>query len=58
MIPGRFEEVYAEAVVTRTMQTARLAVLGVFFLNGFAVVSWFVRIPAVQENLTLSEGLL
>jgi hypothetical protein len=58
LIPGRFEEVYAEAVLTRTMKTARLAVLGVFFLNGFAVASWFVRIPAVQEKLALSEALL
>ncbi len=37
---------------------ARLAVLGVFFLNGLALGSWFVRIPAVQDNLELSEGLL
>lgn len=37
---------------------ARLAVLGVFFLNGLAVASWFVRIPAVQDDLKLSEGLL
>lgn len=38
--------------------TARLAVLGVFSLNGFALGSWFVRIPAVQDELSLSEGLL
>ncbi len=37
---------------------ARLAVLAIFFLNGLAVASWFVRIPAVQEKLALSEGLL
>jgi hypothetical protein len=32
--------------------------LGIFFLNGLALASWVVRIPAVQEKLTLSEGLL
>ncbi|HEX2728994.1 MAG TPA: MFS transporter [Rubrobacteraceae bacterium] len=39
-------------------RAARLAVLGVFFLNGLAVASWFVRIPAVRDNLDLSEGTL
>jgi MFS family permease len=33
-------------------------VLAVFFLNGIAVSSWFVRIPAIKEELGLSEGLL
>ena len=37
---------------------ARLAVVAVFFLNGVALGSWFVRIPAIQERLGLSEGLL
>lgn len=37
---------------------ARLAVLAVFFLNGIAVASWFVRIPAIKDKLQLSEGLL
>ena len=37
---------------------ARVAVLGVFFLNGFALANWFVRIPAIQQDLSLSEGLL
>jgi MFS family permease len=35
-----------------------LAVLAVFFLNGVALSSWFVRIPAVKEELGLSDGLL
>ena len=35
-----------------------MAVLGIFFLNGFGFGSWAVRIPAVQEKLDLSEGLL
>jgi MFS family permease len=37
---------------------ARMAVLGIFFLNGFGFGSWAVRIPAVQERLDLGEGLL
>jgi MFS family permease len=37
---------------------ARMAVLGIFFLNGFGFGSWAVRIPAVQEKLDLGEGLL
>lgn len=37
---------------------ARAAVLGVFALNGFALANWFVRIPAIQQELGLSEGLL
>lgn len=40
------------------LRAARLAVLAVFFLNGFALGGWFVRIPAVQERLGLGEGLL
>ena len=37
---------------------ARLAVLAVFFLNGFVLATWFVRIPAAQEKLGLTEGTL
>ena len=40
------------------LRAARLAVLAVFSLNGFAFASWVVRIPAVKEKLSLSEGLL
>lgn len=40
------------------MWAARMAVLGIFFLNGFGFGSWAVRIPAVQERLDLGEGLL
>ena len=46
------------AIAARALVAARLAVLGIFFLNGLALASWVVRIPAVQEKLTLSEGLL
>lgn len=37
---------------------ARRAVIAVFFLNGFALANWFVRIPAVQRDLSLSEAML
>ena len=37
---------------------ARLAVLVVFFVNGFGFANWIVRIPTVQEKLSLSEGSL
>ena len=37
---------------------ARAAVLGIFSVNGLALGSWFVRIPAIQQELGLSEGLL
>lgn len=40
------------------LRAARLAVVAVFFLNGVALGSWFVRIPAIQEKLGLGEGLL
>jgi MFS family permease len=36
----------------------RLAVLGVFFANGFVIGTWVVRIPAVQQRLGPGEGLL
>ena len=39
-------------------RTARVAVVAIFFLNGVALASWFVRIPAIQEKLGLGEGLL
>jgi MFS family permease len=40
------------------LRRARLAVVAVFALNGVALGSWFVRIPAIQEGLSLGEGLL
>ena len=39
-------------------RTARLAVMTVFLLNGTALGNWFPRIPAVQRELDLSDGLL
>ena len=37
---------------------ARLATLAVFFANGFGFANWIVRIPTVQEKLSLGEGSL
>lgn len=37
---------------------ARIAVLTLFFVNGFAGANWFVRIPAVQSALGLSNATL
>jgi MFS family permease len=50
--------VHAEAVDEQALRSSRLAVAGVFFLNGFGFASWVVRIPTVQEKLSLSEGPL
>ncbi|BDI29864.1 MFS transporter [Capsulimonas corticalis] len=36
----------------------RIAVAAVFFLNGLAMASWVSRIPAVQERLAASTGVL
>jgi MFS family permease len=44
--------------IPENIRAARLSVISVFFLNGFALASWFVRIPAVQRELSLSEGFL
>jgi MFS family permease len=43
---------------TPALRRARRAVLAVFFINGFALGGWFVRIPAVQDRLGVGEGLL
>ncbi|HEX2181919.1 MAG TPA: MFS transporter [Rubrobacteraceae bacterium] len=47
-----------EAMTSRSVRAARLAVLAIFFLSGFGFGNWAVRIPAVQERLGLGEGLL
>ena len=39
-------------------RAARRAVMATFFINGMALGNWFPRIPAVQEDLGLSEGEL
>ena len=43
---------------SRILRRARVAVVTIFFLNGFGFASWVVRIPAIQAKLGLSEGLL
>jgi MFS family permease len=40
------------------LRVPRLAVIGVFFVNGVVIGTWVVRIPAIKERLGLSEGLL
>lgn len=40
------------------LRRARQAVFAVFFLNGFIFANWVARIPAVQDELGLSEGKL
>ena len=37
---------------------ARLAVLAVFFVNGFLLAAWVSRIPVIQNTLGLSKGQL
>ncbi len=38
--------------------SARLAVSMVFFINGFVFSNWVPRIPAIQQQLGLSPGML
>jgi len=40
------------------LRTARLAVAGMFFVNGALLANWVARIPAVQQRLGLSAGAL
>ncbi len=42
----------------RSLILARLAVAAIFFLNGFAIANWVVRIPAISATLRLSPGTL
>src|SRR5215207_5002785 len=42
----------------RRLRIARAAVVALFFLDGFGMASWVVRIPAVQRALDLSAGRL
>ena len=46
------------ALFGRNLRMARYAVTAIFFLNGFVLATWFVRIPAAQEKLGLSAGTL
>ena len=40
------------------INASRLAVLAAFFVNGALIATWVSRIPAIQEKLDLSEGML
>ncbi|MFC0006559.1 MFS transporter [Micromonospora siamensis] len=42
----------------RRVRAARTGVAVVFALNGFALASWFSRVPAVREELALTPGRL
>ncbi|MGI8650025.1 MAG: MFS transporter, partial [Rubrobacter sp.] len=47
-----------EVGLRREVYLARLAVITIFFLNGFGFANWVVRIPAVQENVGIGAGAL
>ncbi len=49
---------YNPTGVGPALRVPRFAVLGVFFTNGVVIGTWVVRIPAIQQRLGLSEGLL
>ena len=40
------------------MSRARAAVTGIFFLNGMVFVSWYSRLPSIQDRLDLGTGAL
>jgi predicted MFS family arabinose efflux permease len=40
------------------MSRARAAVTAVFFLNGMVFVSWYSRLPSIQDRLDLGTGAL
>ena len=41
-----------------TVNQSRIAVLGMFFINGALMATWISRIPQIQDTLGLSEGQL
>jgi MFS family permease len=45
-------------IQTAQVLRARIVTLAIFFLNGFAVANWAVRIPALKAQLGLSDGTL
>jgi MFS family permease len=40
------------------VRRARAAVTAVFFLNGIVFVSWYSRLPDIQEELSIGDGAL
>jgi MFS family permease len=45
-------------LATNSFAAARAAIAIVFFVNGFAFATWVSRIPAVRDQLSLTEGQL
>ncbi|GII32772.1 MFS transporter [Planotetraspora mira] len=46
------------ATARPSLRRARLAVFGLFLLAGTAIGTWTARIPAIKEDLALSDGRL
>jgi fucose permease len=46
------------SVQNTNLNAARIATLAIFFLNGFGVANWAVRIPALKAQLQLSDAVL
>ncbi|GAA1286077.1 MFS transporter [Planotetraspora silvatica] len=46
------------ATARPSLRRARLAVFGLFLLAGMAIGTWTARIPAIKEDLALSDGRL
>jgi MFS family permease len=44
--------------VSPDLRGNRMAVSALFFMHGLCFASWASRIPSIQENLSLSEGIL
>ena len=44
--------------MAHTASRARVAVTAIFFLNGMVFVSWYARLPAIQEKLDIGPGTL
>ncbi len=49
---------FSTGTASRELITARNAVIGTFFLNGFAFATWASRIPSVRHALDLTPGRL
>ncbi len=56
--PSRPHVVPANHLTQRTGQRARLAVGGIFAVNGFGIATWLSRLPAIRDTLDLSPSRL
>jgi fucose permease len=54
----KHSEIQPSTINPKPLHAARVATLLIFFLNGFGVANWAVRIPALKTQLQLSEGVL